>query len=515
MPTLQLKRLTSHNSLLIMVWILNIFYGLSRFIATLISLFFCIFSNPAFAQSFSPLLQQAYAAQLSGCPDKAQQFLNLTPTTGEKIVLQNYGYFFRLITLYNPKLYDNYVFNETQAIDQLQNLPNTETKLFFQAEILVQWAFLHLQYGHEWKALQSFRQAYKLLKTNQLQYPHFLPQQKTDGLLQVLLAAVPTNYQWALSLFGLQGNEKEGLAKIALVAKSQNFYALEAQVLHVLLTTFVRKRHTQSIELLTNYQLLAQAQRPETPAFVTYFVALLCVKSGKAAQALTLLANTNLNSICLALPTLPHLKAEAHLLVGNYAQAQTLYEDYLAHCPNNLYVKDSYYKICLVALLQGNAAKALQTMPLIHQKGDTRSNPDKTAQKFATTAQPLPHPTLLKIQLWTDGGEFEKALQLVEKQELKNFTSKEQYEFQYRKARLLHRSQQHDKALAAYQTLLDLPYLPETYFAPMAALQLAILYSEVYGQPQKAKLFAQKVLTYSKYEYESSMRQEAKKIVDS
>lgn len=477
-----------------------------------IALFCCLFHLTK-AQQFDSNLVLAHTENLNLCTQKARNLLVMSKLSGEKVILQNYTVCLPLLLLENEKEYNLQANQEEKLLNLIEALESNASNDFFWAEIKVQWAFLHLKYGHEWKAFQSFRQVYKLLKINMIKYPNFLAQRKTYGLLLVLLATVPENYHWALSLFGLEGNEEQGLKYLQEVAESKHFYATEAQFLHCLLASFVLKKYNKALELLAVYNLIEKAKQATNPALLTYLVASICQKSGSAKIALLLVESPNLSKFCSNFPLIEHLRAESALLVGNYEQASKAYQNYLSICGNDLYVKDSYYKLFIIFHLLNEPQKAQNFLKILLTKGNTKSSADKTAQNFASNYVAAPKPVLLKIQLFTDGGEYEKALQMLEKQQLADFSKQEHYEFYYRKARLLHRMGKYEEALLAYKTVLDLPYQKATYFAPMSALQTAFIYEEVQKDRTKAKIFASKVLDYQGYEYESSMRNEAKKLI--
>ena len=70
-----------------------------------------------------------------------------------------------------------------------------------------------------------------------------------------LLSSVPENYQWALPLFGLEGDENKGIAYLQKVAESNDFYAKETQLLLALTQTFILKQQEDGIKTVEIYEL--------------------------------------------------------------------------------------------------------------------------------------------------------------------------------------------------------------------------------------------------------------------
>ena len=97
---------------------------------------------------------------------------------------------------------------------RLSYIENDESQspwsLYCQAEIHLQWSANRLKFGDYFTAAYEIRKAYKLLEKNNSLYPLFLPNTKSLGLLYSLLGSVPKQYQWILTVAGMQGDLKYG-----------------------------------------------------------------------------------------------------------------------------------------------------------------------------------------------------------------------------------------------------------------------------------------------------------------
>ena len=332
------------------------------------------------------------------------------------LVVENYANFLQLLCSENEVLYKKLAHYEEDRVDKIHEQGSGATYNFCQAEIKLQWAFIHLKFGHEWHAFQNIRHAYKLLKENEKLYPTFLPQQRSLGFLHCMIAAVPEKYQWALSWVGLQGNAEKGIHYLQTVAKSTDFYAQETQFLLALIQTFILKKPEKALQTIEFYELNKKVA--ENPQNLVHSLALswLYVKLGKAKQLLEI--NQALQQ---ERPTLLHMQrcdmllrsylyAEGLFLTGNFREAEKYYLLYLSTTTGTLYVKDCYYKLALLYYLQNNMPKAEIYRDFIVEKGATNTTADRYAMRFAEKKQ-FPSKNLLHIRLLVDGGEYQAALQ--------------------------------------------------------------------------------------------------------
>ncbi len=527
-------------------------------------LFLLFFANsPVFAQlHFSPIELQTYQ-----CYEKFDfQAANILLTSQKEtkitnILLANYSSFLQLLFSENEKLYLQLLNNEQINLLKLEKFKNDTSFLLCQAEIKLQWAFVHLKFGHEWQAFQGVRQSFKLLKESEKLYPNFLAQQKSLGLLYILLSAVPEQYQWTLSFFALSGNEKKGISYLQNVAnntsKNDNFYAKEAQLILVLAQTFILKQTKNALTTIQNYELDAELTNKRENLLQTVILSWSYLKLGRAMQVINLTQKPilKLNNISLLAPffNFPnkqnnkqndlkndlkiryYLYAEALLLSNNLQLAEKYYIFYLNHLENNssnntqenlqenLYVKDCYYKLFLINYLGNNMPKAYENLHSIISQGNTKTVADRYANSFAKKnieKLQLLNKDLLIVRLLTDGGEYEKSWAKLMKIDSNNLVNVlEKTEYYYRKARILDKQAKYEDALNAYQNVIDFDKKNNSksgnanYFAPNSCLQIALLYEDIFKEKEKAKYYAKLVSNYKNYEYEKSIEQESKRLL--
>jgi hypothetical protein len=506
--------------------------------------FFCCLTSETFAQlRFSNTELQAYQCYEKFDFKAANLLLtNLKEPKITSILLENYSDFLQLLFSENEKLYSQLIDNEAIRLLKLEKFENDTTFLMCQAEIKLQWAFIHLKFGHEWQAFQGVRQSFKLLKESEKLYPNFIAPQKSLGLLYILLSAVPEQYQWALSVFGLTGNEKLGVNYLQNVAKqktensqisnsSNSFYAKEAQFILLLTQTLILKQTENALITVQNYELDKKLLSEKENLLQTIILSWTYLKLGRAKKLINLTSQPILESKKNTLPLLYYFYAEALLLTNDLIISEKYYTYYLNLLQNNssntsqenLYIKDCYYKLFLIYYLSNNITKAKESLLLILLKGNLKTAADRYANNFAKkNVEKLVfiHKDLLVVRLLTDGGEYETALEKLIKIDTNNLqVSLEKAEYYYRKARILHKQKKYQMALNHYQIVVDLhsknaqTYNNCSYFIPNSCLQIALLHKDIFRNNEKAKYYAKLVDGYQDYDYQKSIQQEAKQLL--
>ncbi len=496
--------------------------------------YFSFYTTSLFAQThisslnFSQIDLKAYKYCEKFEIQEAKNLLQYTKKLSNKtqhtsILVENYADFLQLMCSENEKQYLQLLDNEAIRLSNLEIIKNDTVYKFCQAEIKLQWAFVHLKFGHEWRAFQNIRQAFKLLKESEKLYPNFLPQQRSLGLLYILLSAVPENYQWALSVFGLQGDEQKGINYLQNVSKSNDFYAKEAKLILVLAQTFILKQPEKAWLTIQLYDLERKNLAEPDNLLQSFVLSWVYLKAGKAKKVV-MFNDQNEDKILekglkKIMPLQIYIHAEALLLTNNLQKSEKYYMLYSKHLEGNLYLKDCYYKLLLIHYLQNNLTKVYEYKQLILSKGTENTSADRYAMNFAqnftknfTKNAQILNRDLLIVRLLSDGGEYDEALQkltAIDTNKLNILEDKVAY--YYRTARILHKQKKYQMALNNYKIVLSKP-LTESYFAPNSALQMALIYVEL-QQILKAKYYANLVEDYKNYEYENSIRAEARRLL--
>jgi tetratricopeptide (TPR) repeat protein len=483
----------------------NILIDLIRKAGIIVCLF--CFSSPLFSQpsfQFNEKEQELYRQVLD--LDLDQVFSELAnPSRIEEHYILSLAQTVDLLIHEDDDRFKRY----ERQFDKRKALPDkTAVEQFLQAEVRIQWAFASLKFGHELDAALNLRQAFHIAEGCRRANPSFVSIQKTTGLLNIMIGAVPEKYNWVLALMGLKGSTEKGIEELNTLGESRESLANEARLLLGLCEGFVFQKPEKGLE-----HMLALKASSET-RLVNFFAAALAVKNSQSELALNLLKSFDSDKVIETLPYSQYLLGEIHLHKAAYDNAIKSYERFLQHYHGVNYVKDAHFKIGLCFLLGGNPALAKDRFKRARESGKEIAEADVSAA-HALDEGALPPIELSKVRYATDGGyyaEAEKILDNISPSDLKS--KKDQVEYFYRRARLAHKRGKADAAVVYYKQTIDMsPVEDAWYFAPNAALQLGYIYLAG-GRETEARNYFEKALSYAKHEYKNSIDSKARSALD-
>lgn len=451
---------------------------------------------------FTENTAQAYAKVLSLQPEEALQSIP-EPQTAQELYIYGLAEAIELLITEDAEkfsvyedLYENRIEKRARGTDA--------DHLFMQAELRLQWAFVYLKYGHEFDAALNLKQAYEIAESCKLKFPKYLAIKKTSGLLQIIIGSVPEKYNWVLSLLGIQGSIQNGLDELEAVRKSNSALAFEADLLFSLVQGFVFQQPDLAVKELRKLQ-----EKEPDNNLVLFLGATLAIKNSQSEDALDMLNRLSESSQHFPIYYAEYLKGEIYLHKADYLNSITSYRWFINHYTGQNYIKDAYYKIGLCYWLNGNSSDALAIFKEAKTKGREESEADKYAGRSLAETE-MPHVKLSKVRYYTDGGYYAEASRLaaaITPEELP--TKRDQVEFQYRKARLAHKTNQLTTAKLFYQQTIAANGSENWYFAPNACLQLGYIAWEEKDKASAERYFLQ-ALSYKKHEYKNSIDSKAK-----
>lgn len=427
------------------------------------------------------------------------------------VFLDNYIDFFMLIIGENPN--DFSALQKNKDI-RLRKLEKEDSKspwyLYSQAEVNLQWAFIHVKFGEYLAAVGEINKAYKLLEDNQSKHPGFLPNMKSMGLLHAIIGTVPDNYKWAVNIMGIDGTIKQGVKELnTVVAQSQtnteyNYLLTES----LFLLSFVElnlSKDKDNIEKL--YSTLKSIS--EYNPLLTFAKASIAIKTSRNNDAISFLEKRQESSEQYPFYYLDLLTGEAKLNRLDM-DADIYIKKYIDNFKGAGYIKTAYQKLGWFSLLVGDNAAYSKNMNLVIAKGNDIADEDKQALKEAESGE-TPNLKLLKARLLFDGGYYLQALTILVKEgNAKEFTSeKDQLEFTYRLGRIYHSWGKPDDAISYYEMTIKNGAKSTYYFAANASLQLGLIYEEK-ADYKKARKYFEMCPSFKNKEYRNSIAQKAK-----
>ncbi|HSZ25094.1 MAG TPA: hypothetical protein VK766_05225, partial [Cytophagaceae bacterium] len=433
------------------------------------------------------------------------QDLTETPENGISIFIANYADVIKIFLSEDIKLYKFLSQNEEIRIKKIQSLEKESPYyLFTQAEIRLQWAFVKLKMGDELSAMMSLRTSYKLLEENLKLYPDFIPTKKSMGLLNVIIGSIPSNYNWVLSLLGMEGNIDKGISQLDEVCKANTPFRLEASVIKIIVENYITHADKGNFEPIESIH----QEHPEN-ILISYLYAAILTKASRGADALQIMKNCSKSSDIIYFPQIDLLKGELYLCEGNYQATRLHLTNFLSHFKGKNSIKDTYFKLFLTHWLSNEDEIAMTYFEKILKNGQELYDSDKHAEKVAKNRE-IPNKMITKIRLYTDGGYYHKAFDLLKLISLGQFfTKRDKLEYLYRSARLYHKSGQINDAIVYYTKTIELSKNENYYFAPNSALQLGYIYLTRNEKEEAKKQFVH-ALSYKNYDYKNSIDNKAK-----
>ncbi len=427
------------------------------------------------------------------------------------VFLDNYIDFFTLIIGENQNDFNYLQKNKDLRLAKLEKGDSKSSWfLYSQAEVNLQWAFIHVKFGEYLAAVGEINKAYKLLEDNQQKYPSFLPNMKSMGLLHAIIGTVPDNYKWAVNIMGIEGTIKQGVKELnTVVAQSQtnseyNYLLTES----LFLLSFVELNLSKDKDNIEKLYSILGNQKEYNP-LLTFAKASIAIKTSRNNDAISFLEKRPESTEQYPFYYLDLLTGEAKLNRLDM-DADVYIKKYIDNFKGNSYIKAAYQKLGWFSLLVGDAEAYKKNMGLISGKGNDIADEDKQAQKEAESGE-VPNLKLLKARLLFDGGYYLQALTILVKEgNAKDFTTeKDQLEFTYRLGRIYHSWGKPDDAISYYEMTIKKGAKSSYYFAANASLQLGLIYEEKKDYKQARKYF-EMCPSFKNKEYRNSIGQKAK-----
>jgi hypothetical protein len=443
--------------------------------------------------------------------DKANELLRAeqkdNPTNRIIILQENYIDFLTIIIGEDESFFTAAKDKKSDRINSLKaGDESSPYYLYAQAEIHLQWAFARLKFEEYLTASYEIQKAYSLLEENQENFPDFKLNKKGLGLLHTLVGAIPNQYQWALSLAGMEGGVASGLAELKSLLQDEQMELYRNEI--VFLTTFLQLNMTN--DEVAYKQLLAEIGDSYSDSYLLNFAAARLTHAlGENDLTLNILENRPPAQGKFPFYYLDYLQGMSLLYKLDFEKSKQYFNRFLNNFKGNNYIKSAYHKLALMAFLEGATEKRLNYFEKVKSEGSAVIDEDKMVLKDAKK-QHTTHYGLLSTRLLYDGGYYQAALK-----ELQSVKGLKEYsgfsdEYWYRLARIQSKlDYDTNEIIAYYQEAFEFGKASSNYFAPMSALQIAFIY-EKKKEYANAKIYFEKCLSLSNFDYERGIHQKAK-----
>lgn len=465
---------------------------------------------------FSPKLQKAYfeiqKLRLPGARQLIDEERAVQAHNPFIAYLDSYADLHYLLIAEDKNRYKAFLQQQEARLESVGRLSEKSPyKRMFQADIRLHSAFAKLKFGNEVNGSWEIIKAYRLLEDNRKKFPAFKPTLKSLGLLHVLIGSIPDNYAWITKILGLKGNLAQGIGELREVVREEPFFRQEAELIDLLL-------HAYTLQLSPAQQNRLRQWPREQPdnLLLHFFATTVLMKENRSEEAATFLAQAPTGKDYMPFPFLDYLRGEIALQDGDYNAAFSSYSAFLRQYKGFNYIKDSHFKLFMCRWLDGRDAEAAGYMQKVTQRGSTIVEADQFAERmakdFAVGKLPARQKVLYKARYATDGGFFQRALELMKTVSEKTFeTTYEKAEYNYRLARILQKTARINECVPYYERAVALGQsdVGAAGFAASSALQMGYIY-EKNADNEKAASFFKKAMSFKKYEYKNSIDNKAR-----
>ena len=477
---------------------------------------FCSVKTTFASFSMNKNIQEAYTHILELNFKEANILLDTekenNSANGLILLCENYIDFLTILISDQEAYYKNLKPLKNKRIDIIaqKNNSNSPYYLYCQAEIYLQWAIVHLKFKDYQYAIHAFLKAYSLLEENQKKYPQFILNKKSLSFLDVLLSAVPSNYQWILNVTGFSRDVQQStnFLNMLLNDTSASLYNVEL----ICLTSFIQ------INILNDRIAMQQSlnyigERYRDNLLLNYTAARLAHKLGLNDYVVEVLENRPNNSSLVKFYYLDYLQAMSYLYSLDFKKAKQKFEYFLANFKGVNYIKSANHKLAWIAFLQNDIEMKKVYFSRVINDGATLIDQDKVSLKNAKRNH-ISNIILLRSRLLYDGGYYSLAFSEINQIELSLLKSTiNQIEYWYRLAQISsHLKKSTDIVISYYQKACSLGNESATYYIPMSLLQIALLY-EKEEDYNNAMIYLKKCLEMSGFDYEKSIHMKANTIL--
>jgi tetratricopeptide (TPR) repeat protein len=326
------------------------------------------------------------------------------------------------------------------------------------------------------------------------------------GFLHTLLGAIPNQYQWALSLAGMEGSVASGLAELKVLLQDEQMELYRNEILF--LTAFLQMNMTN--DEMAYKQLLAEIGDGYSDTYLLNFAAARLTHAlGKNDLTLNILENRPADQGKFSFYYLDYLQGMTLLYKLDFEKSKQYFNRFLKNFKGNNYIKSAYHKLAWITFLQGETDKTQSYFKQVISEGSISVDEDKVALKDAMKNY-ITHSVLLRTRLLYDGGYYEKALVEISIMQGAGWYKGYIDEYWYRLARIESKLEYNDKeVIAHYQLAIDFPENTTNYYGPMSALQIGLIYEKQHNI-KEATIYFKKCLSLSHFDYERGIHQKAK-----
>lgn len=424
--------------------------------------------------------------------------------------LENYIDFLSVFISEDEELFNKLEDNKSERVNQIKRLDkDSPLRNFMLGNINLQWAVARLKFNEYFSAALEINKAYRLLEENEENFPDFIPNKISLGVLHIMIGLVPEKYHWLLNLINMEGNVEQGKEELRFVLQNtidnEAYNYLKNETLFYL--GFV-ELNIYSDEKELDFLLSELDKADSTNLLLSYLSINILMKTGNNDIVLEEFQQLPDSKKYFPFYYLNYLAGESHLRKLDDKTAKKQFNVFLKHFSGQNFIKDAERKLAWISLINYDTTTYLKDIKKTAKIGYTNIGQDKDAEREANSGI-IPNIDLLKSRLLFDGGYYGKTDSVLQHMDTTGLSDVQYIERIYRKARVAHKEQNIPMAKIYYVMTIDIGKKNPRYFAGNSALKLGEIY-EAQAKKQDASYYYQLCLDIDFNEYESGIHSKAK-----
>lgn len=469
-------------------------------------------SSQAYHYNFNEACKSAYEDILALRLEKGGAILDkerlADPKNLAPVFIENYIDFVVLFVSEDLKLFEELKDNKSIREELLKKGPQDSPWYnYCLGEMNLQWGIARSKFEDYLTGFREVKRAHKFLKTNQAAFPNFEPNNKSLGLMEIMVGTLPDKYQWGAKLLGFSGNLEAGFKKLedlqAFGKSNDYFFKAENDWLYLFTILHLKKDNQEAWRLVQNNFL------PYTDHLFNLFLCSnVAMNVGQNDKAIKMLSEHRKEEGFLPFHFLDYNLGLAKLRRLD-KDALTHFVSYNINFQGKNFLKDSYQKIAWHHLVHGNVPGYKKALGGVAMVGQDEVDSDKQATKELESEE-IPNALLLKARLLSDGGYYSRAIALLDGKKKQDFNRlRDRIEFTYRAGRIYHSWGKPDEAIGFYYSAILDGSETNYYFAASAYFNLALIH-EKKGEKAKAEEYFKECIKMKKHPYANSLQQKSR-----
>jgi len=412
--------------------------------------------------------------------------------------LENYLVFLDALISGDRKSYEAYLQSTGSRINHIRGSEKDvpETAIYL-SSIHLQSSLLCAYHGENFLAARHFYHARRFLRQSEDKGEGGALNFRNRGLITLGIGALPEEYDWLLTLFGIEGEIDEGLGYLdEYLAFSTGAERLEACLIFHLADHMVYPGEN-------DIGMISGVCWNDSLTLFQYAGALTDLASRNSNKVVKNLGDYQQTNMERAFPYIDLVLGEAMLNRLDTNAYQPL-ERFVNEYSGEHYRHYAWHRLSWVYLLSGDKVKYQMARQKVLDSGEAKFDADRQALSEARDTLPV-NIRLLKARLLFDGGNYWEAMeQLKGSNRIVLQNRRDSVEYDYRVARIYHSYGDRTKAEAGYMQVLAAGTGETWYYAPNAALQLGKI-NEERRYSGKALWYYRRCLKINKSAYKSSI----------